>query len=147
MSILNVFLSGTQKKNRGHLANIVKIAKSNGTINRDEIKLLKKIKADLNISDLAFRNIIRKPDMYPMNPPSNYDDRIERLYTLANMMFVEKESLELSKKLLERLAVGIGFPIQTHEEVVKVAAKMINKKVDLDTFSQEIKKVNAIVKV
>lgn len=147
MSILNVFLSGTQKKNRGHLANIVKIAKSNGKINRDEIRLLKKIQKELNISDLAFRNIIRKPDVYPMNPPANYEDRIERLYTLANMMFVEKESLELSIKLLEKLAVGIGFPLQTHEAVVKSAAEQTQQKASLEQFSSAIKKANSVVKV
>ena len=144
MSILNVFLSGTQKKNRGHLANIVKIAKSNGKINRDEIKLLKKIQKELNISDLAFRNIIRKPEMYPMNPPSNYEDRIERLYTLANMMFVEKDSLELSKKLLEKLAVGIGFPLKTHQEVVRTAAELIQDNAGFEAFSKEIKRANGI---
>lgn len=144
MSILNVFLSGTQKKNRGHLANIVKIAKSNGKINRDEIRLLKKIQKELNISDLAFRTIIRKPEIYPMNPPSNYEERIERLYALANMMFVEKESFELSKKLLEKLAVGIGFPLDTHEEVVRTAAKLVDDNADLEAFSKEIKRVNTI---
>ncbi|MGY5352026.1 TerB family tellurite resistance protein [Wenyingzhuangia sp. IMCC45533] len=147
MSILNIFLSGTQKKNRGHLANIVKIARSNGKLNRDEIKLLKKIKKDLNISDLAFRTIIRKPELYPMNPPSNYDERIERLYALANMILVDKESFDLSVKLLEKLAVGIGFPLQTHEQVVKIAVELAQKNADLEMFSQEIKRANSNAKV
>jgi len=144
MSILNVFLSGTQKKNRGHLANIVKIAKSNGKINRDEIRLLEKIQKELNISDLVFKTIIRKPETYPMNPPSNYEERIERLYALANMMFVEKESFELSKKLLEKLAVGIGFPLNTHEAVVIAAAELVNQNASLAVFSKEIKRANSI---
>ncbi len=147
MSILNIFLSGTQKMNRGHLANIVKIARSNGKLNRDEIKLLKKIKKELNISDLAFRTIIRKPELYPMNPPSNYDERIERLYALVNMILVDKQSLDLSVKLLEKLAVGIGFPLKTHETVVKVAVEMAEKNIALDVFSQEIKRANTITKV
>lgn len=146
MSIMNVFLSGTQRKNRGHLANIVKIARSNGKLNRDEIRLLKKIKEELNISDLAFRKIIRTPELYPINPPSNYDERIERLYMLTNMLLVDKESFELSLKLLEKLAVGIGFPLKTHEEVVRLAVEMAQKNIDLDSFTKEIKRANGSTK-
>jgi len=143
---MNVFLSGSQKKNRGHLANIVKIAKSNGTLNRDELKVIKKIKKELNISDLAYRNIVRKPEQYPMNPPSNYDERIERLYKLTDVMLVDTDFLEVSIKLLEKLAVGIGFPLQTHEEVVKIAVSLIQENTDLEMFNQEIKRVNTISK-
>jgi len=143
---MNVFLSGSQKKNRGHLANIVKIAKSNGTLNRDELKVIKKIKKELNISDLAYRNIVRKPEQYPMNPPSNYDERIERLYKLTDVMLVDTDFLEVSIKLLEKLAVGIGFPLQTHEEVVKTAVSLIQENTDLEMFNQEIKRVNTISK-
>lgn len=142
MSIMNIFLSGTQRKNRGHLASIVKIARSNGKLSRDEIRLLKKIKADLGISDLAFRSIIRKPELYPINPPSNYEERIERLYALANMLHVDKESYDLSLKLLEKLAVGIGFPLKTHEEVVRVAVDLARSKADLETFDVAIRKAN-----
>ncbi|NJB82032.1 hypothetical protein [Wenyingzhuangia aestuarii] len=146
MSILNIFLSGSQKKNRGHLANIVKIAKSNGKLNRDEIRLIKKVKEELNISDLAYRSIIRKPEQYPMNPPSGYEERIERLYTLTDMLLVEKESLDLSIKLLEKLAIGIGFRIETHEEVVRLAVELVQNKADLETFTKEIKRANTIPK-
>ncbi len=147
MSILNIFLSGTQKKNRGHLANIVKIAKSNGKLNRDKIRLIKKIKKQLNINDLAYRSIIRKPELYPMNPPSNYQERIERLFTLVNVMLVDKDTLDLSVTLLEKLAIGIGFPIQTHQEVVKEAVALVQQQVDFDTFEKNIKKVNLVSKV
>ncbi|NIJ43725.1 hypothetical protein FHR24_000164 [Wenyingzhuangia heitensis] len=146
MSILNIFLSGTQKKNRGHLANIVKIAKSNGKLNRDEIKLIKKVKEELNISDLAYRSIIRKPEQYPINPPSNYEERIERLFKLTDMLLVDKESYDLSVKLLEKLAVGLGFPLPTHEQVVKKAVEMVQKKVDIDVFAKEIKIANTVLK-
>ncbi|WP_157359407.1 hypothetical protein [Wenyingzhuangia fucanilytica] len=140
---MNIFLSGTQRMNRGHLASIVKIARSNNKLSREEITLLKKIKADLGISDLAFRSIIRNPDLYPINPPSNYEERIERLYALANMLHVDKESYDLSLKLLEKLAVGIGFPLKTHEEVVKVAVELARSNADLETFTVAIRKANS----
>ena len=146
MSIINKFLSGTQIQNRGHLANIVKIARSNGKINRDEIRLIKKVKKELNINDLAYRRIIRKPELYPMNPPSNYDERIERLYALVKMLLIDEGSYELSKKLLEKLAVGIGFSLNTHEKVVAVAIHLVKNNTNIDTFSKEIKKVNGITK-
>lgn len=142
MSILNIFLSGTQRTNRGHLASIVKIARSNDKLSREEITLLKKIKADLGIGDLAFRSIIRNPEQYPLNPPLSYEERIERLYALANMLHVDKESYDLSLKLLEKLAVGIGFPLKTHQEVVKTAVELAASNADLETFAKAVRKAN-----
>ncbi len=144
MSIVNVFLSGTQKKNRGHLANIVKIARSNGKLNRDEIRLIKKVKKELNINDLAFRKIIRKPELYPINPPANYEERIERLYALCSMLLIDKESFDLSLKMLNKLAIGLGFPLKTHEKVVSVAVELSQQNTDLDTFATEVRKANKI---
>jgi|SaaInl85LU_5_DNA_1037374.scaffolds.fasta_scaffold00262_16 hypothetical protein len=142
MTILNIFLNENQRANRGHFANIVKIAKVDGKLTRREIVLLKKIKRDLGISDIIFRSIVRHPERYPINPPTNYEDRITRLHTLAKMLIVEKESYELSLKLLEKLAVGIGFPLKTHKEVVKLAVKLVMSHTDVSTFAAEIKKIN-----
>ncbi|MGY6649560.1 hypothetical protein [Wenyingzhuangia sp. IMCC45574] len=144
MPIVNLFLSGTQKKNRGHLANIVKIARSNGKLNRDEIRLIKKIKKELNVNDVAFRKIIRNPELYPINPPANYEERIERLYALCRMLLIDKESFELSLRMLKKLAVGLGFPLQTHEVVVDTAVALSHQDTDFDTFALEVRKVNVI---
>lgn len=144
MSIVNVFLSGTQRKNRGHLANIVKIARSNGKLNRDEIRLLRRVKKELNINDLAFRKIIRKPELFPINPPANYQERIERLYALTQMLLVDKGSFELSLKLLKKLAIGLGFPLKTHEDVVEVAVNLTRQNTDFDLFTKQVKQANLI---
>lgn len=144
MSIVNVFLSGTQRKNRGHLANIVKIARSNGALSRNEIRLLRSIKKDLNINDLAFRRIIRKPELYPINPPASYQERIERLYVLTKMLLVDQDSADLSMKILKKLAIGLGFPVQTHEDVVEVAVGLTKQNIDFDTFTRLVKKANLI---
>lgn len=144
MPIINKFLSGVQKRNRGHFAGIVKMARSNGKINRDELRLLKRVKKELNINEIAYRRILRNPDSYAMNPPANYEERIERLHNLVKMLLVDKDSMDLSKRLLEKLAVGLGFSLDTYEAVSARAIELVEGQVDEDTFSKEIRKANGI---
>ena len=144
MPIVDVFLSGTQKKNRGHLANIVKIAKSNGVLSFSEKKMLINIRKRLGISDQAFKRIVRKPESYPMNPSPNYEERIERLFTLTKMLFVDNASNPSSLSLLKKISVGIGFTIGKHEAVVDAAIIQYKANADLETFTKAIKKANGI---
>lgn len=142
MSVLNLFLSQTQQKNRAFLANIVKVARANHWVNEDEMKLLRKIKRDLNINDLAFRRILLKPQNYPMPPLADYQERIEHLHLLTRMLLIEEDSYEASYKMLKSLAIGIGFSLNSVEQVVETAVKLVQEGVDIDCFVIEIKKVN-----
>ena len=46
MAIINKYLSGEEEKNRGHLASIVTIAKSNNSFSKEEKKLLRRLKKE-----------------------------------------------------------------------------------------------------
>lgn len=144
MPIVDVFLSGTQRKNRGHLANIVKIAKSNGVLSFCEKKMLINVRKRLGISEQAFKRIVRKPESYPMNPSPNYDERIERLYTLTKMLFIDNAENPSSHSILKKIAVGIGFTVGKHELVVDEAIKQVEAGVDLEAFTKAIKTANGI---
>jgi len=144
MPIINKFLSGVQKRNRGHFASIVKIARANDSFSKEEKQILRRLKKELNINQVAFRKIIRKPDNYAMIPPSDYDERIERLRDLATMLIADENNQKLSYKILEKLAIGLGFSLGTYQAVVKKAVELVEAKVDEDTFSKGIRKANGI---
>ena len=79
-----------------------------------------------------------------MIPPSDYDERIERLRDLATMLIADENNQKLSYKILEKLAIGLGFSLGTYQAVVKKAVELVEAKVDEDTFSKGIRKANGI---
>ena len=83
MTISELFPTGLHEQNTGHYATIVRLALLDGTIDKNELKLLKKLAKRLDISKEEYKVIVKNPSKFPVNPPVSYDDRLERLYDLT----------------------------------------------------------------
>lgn len=144
MTISDLYPTGLHEENIGHFANIVRLALLDKTIDEDEYQLLKRLAKRLDISKNEFKEILKDPTRYPVNPPVSYDDRLERLYDLTKMMFIDKNPTIDKTSIMDRIAVGLGFPIETAREVVKAAIDFFLIEPDMDDFKNTIKKVDKI---
>ncbi|QNM85007.1 TerB family tellurite resistance protein [Polaribacter pectinis] len=144
MSISDLYFNGEHKKEIGHFANIVKIAKADGKISDGERALLLKTANRLNISLEEFTVILNNPEKFPINPPVSYDERIERLYRLTKMVLASGEVHLKEQKLFEKIAIGLHFHNDRAEKVCVEAIELVIKNIDLDDFILAIKKVDSI---
>ena len=71
-----------------------------------------------------------------------YDRRLERLYDLARMVYVDHIKGDHEEVLLRKIAIGLGFTPENTKYVVNKALTLVNNGVDLDTFMDEIKNMN-----
>ncbi len=142
MSIADFFDSGFQKRNQDHFAAIVRVAMSDGIITEDEQAFLNRLARKLDISEGDYKEILKNYQSHPVNPPSSYDRRLERLYDLARMVYADHELGERQTVILERLAVGLGFSTANVSYVVDKALKLVHAGVDEDNFKEEIKHMN-----
>lgn len=144
MSISDLYSSGKHKQEIGHFASVVKIAKINGVISDGEQLLLDKAAKRLNISEEEYQLILKNPEKFPVNPPASYDERIERLYRLTKMIFAD-ETVDVEEvKILQKIAVALQFPSDNVEKVCDEAIHLVSNNNDLETFTDAIKKVNAV---
>ncbi len=144
MSISDLYSSGKHKQEIGHFASVVKIAKSDGIIAEGEQKLLDRAAKKLHIDETEYAIILKNPEMFPVNPPASYDERIERLYRLTKMVFAD-EHVDLAQiKLMQKTAIALNFPSDNVEKVCDEAVHLVMNNNDLDAFTVAIKKVNAI---
>ncbi len=142
MSIADFFDSGFQKRNQDHFAAIVRVAMSDGIITEDEQAFLDRLARKLDISDDDYKAILKGYQSHPINPPTSYDRRLERLYDLARMVYADHELGERQTAMLERLGVGLGFSTANVSYVVDKALKLVHAGVDEDNFIDEIKNMN-----
>lgn len=142
MSIADFFDSGFQKRNQDHFAAIVRVAMSDGVITDDEQAFLDRLARKLDISEGDYKEILKDFKTHPVNPPSSYDRRLERLYDLARMVYADHELGERQIAMLERLGVGLGFSPANINYVVDKALKLVHAGVDEDNFKDEIKNMN-----
>jgi len=142
MSIVDFFDSGFQKRNQDHFAAIVRVAMSDGVITDDEQAFLDRLARKLDISEADYKEILKDFKAHPINPPTSYDRRLERLYDLARMVYADHELGERQTGMLERLGVGLGFSPANINYVVDKALKLVHAGVDEDNFKDEIKNMN-----
>lgn len=142
MSISDLFDSGFQKRNQDHFAAIVKMAMSDGVITEDEHAFLDRLARKLDISDNDYKEILKDYASHPINPPTSYNNRLERLFDLTRMVFADYELGEKQTGMLERLGIGLGFNPVNVSYVIDKALKLVQAGVDEDNFIEEIKNMN-----
>lgn len=144
MSISDLYPTGLHEQNIGHFATIVRLALLDNKIDDKEHKLLKRLASRLDITKSEFKAILKNPNNYPVKPPVSYDERLESLYDLTKMLFLDKNPTIDKTSMLDRIAVGLGFPVENVRDIVKEAIKFFLKEPDFEDFKKRIKKANPI---
>jgi len=142
MSFSDLFDSGFKKRNEDHFAAIVRVAMDNGFISDDEKAFLDRLARNLDISEDDYKLILEDYKSHPINPPFEYDRRLERLYDLVRMVHVDQIHGDPEHKLLNKIGVGLGFHAVNVKYIIDKAMTLVSQKADLDTFMNEIKNMN-----
>ncbi len=142
MSLLDLFTSGEHKKAKSYFAALVKIAFIDSSMSDEELRYLEKMSMNLGLSSDEFVKILKYPDKYPLDPPLDYNDRIEQLFNLTNMIFSDNEVKLNEVKLVRSLAIGLGFPTDNAEKITDEAIHLIMNNNNLHDFAIAIKQVN-----
>jgi len=124
MSFTNLFKSGEHSRNLGHFASLVTLASVQGEIKETEARLLKRFAIKLNITDEEVQKVLKTPSDFPINPPNNADERLERMHDIFKIIFADHEIDEDEYQLLETYAIGLGY---TEE----LAAKLIKRSIQI----------------
>lgn len=142
MSISDLFDSGFKQRNEDHFAAIVRVAMDDNIITDEEKAFLDRLARNLDISEGEYKLILKDYKSHPINPPLSYDNRLERLYDLARMVFVDHIKGDHEEILLRKISVGLGFSTENVKYVVDKALTLVSNGVDLDTFIEEIRNMN-----
>ena len=142
MSISDLYSSGFRERNRDHFAAIVRVALSDGAINDSERAFIERLAKNLDIHEGEMNEVLEDPYRFPVNPPVSYDQRLERLYDIARIVYVDKIADEDEMRIMIRLGIGLGFTPANVEFIIKKAMYLLSLNVNLETFKEEIKHMN-----
>jgi uncharacterized tellurite resistance protein B-like protein len=137
MSIEKLFETGERRQDRSHLRNMVQIAKADGVVTDEERELLYKIGQKISLSEEQIKAIIDSPEQLPINPPVSSEERFEQIIELIQMVQIDGKIDESETKLLEKVAVGIGYNDLDEVDVESILALIIRGE-DTDTIIEEL---------
>ncbi|MGM5468999.1 TerB family tellurite resistance protein [Flavobacteriaceae bacterium LMO-SS05] len=142
MTFLELFDSGFKKRNEDHFAAIVRVAMDDGIISEQEKEFLDRLAVNLDISPTEYKKILKDYKSHPINPPISYDRRLERLYDLARMVYVDHIKGDPEVVILRKISIGLGFSHENVKYIVDKALTLVRNGVDIETFMKEIKNMN-----
>jgi hypothetical protein len=142
MSFSDLFDSEFKTRNKGHFSAIVRVAIADGDLSKEEKEFLDKLAVRLEISASEYEEILENPLKYPINPPYSYAHRLERLYDLSRMVYVDHVLGAKQKEILSKFALALGFTPGNVKLIVDKALSLLVMGVDLDTFVFEMTHMN-----
>ena len=129
MSISDLFDSGFKKRNEDHFAAIVRIAMSDEIINDSERAFLDRLARNLNISENDYTQILKDFKTHPINPPTSYDNRLERLFDLTRMVWADHIEGDDQLKMLKKLSIGLRFNPDNVNYIVDKALNLVHNNI------------------
>ncbi|CAN1558019.1 hypothetical protein MCETHM1_02494 [Flavobacteriaceae bacterium] len=142
MPFSELFDSEFKQRNKGHFSAIVRVALADGKSNPEEKAFLDKLARNLEISEEEYKEILKNPIKYDINPPYLYVERLERLFDLGRMVHRDHQLGDKQEKLLIKFGLALGFTPSNVNYIVNKALILIDKKVDIDNFLYEMKNMN-----
>ncbi len=142
MSISDLFDSGFRKRNEDHFAAIVRVAMDDGIISEEEQEFIDRLARNLDVSEAHYKEILKDYRNHPINPPTSYKRRLERLYDLSRMVYVDHIKGDHEEVILRKVAIGLGFSPENVKYIVDKALTLVSEGIDLDDFMIEIKNMN-----
>ena len=133
----DIYDSGFKERNKGHFASIVRVAYNNGDVTQEELDFINALSEKLDISEEDYIAILKNPNNYPVNPPYLQEQRIERLYDLARMVFINHILGPKQKQTLRKFTSALGFSGDINA-ITDKALSLLVMEYHLDNFKKEM---------
>jgi len=134
MSFTDLFESGEHGRNVGHFASIANMASSDGEINADEERMLRRFARKLDINESEYEEILKNPNKYPINPPNTSERRLERMHDLFEMIFADHGIDDNERLLIEKYAIGLGYSAELAQQLIKRSIEIYSGGLDLEDY-------------
>ncbi|MAT90160.1 MAG: hypothetical protein CMC35_05665 [Flavobacteriaceae bacterium] len=134
MSFTDLFESGEHSRNLGHFASIANIASVDGALNAEEEKMLKRFARKLDIDESEYKEVLKNPENYPINPPNSSEKRLERMHDLFEMIFADHTIDDHERFLIERYAIGLGYSTEMAQKLIKRSIEIYQGGLDLEDY-------------
>lgn len=134
----DLYTSDSAKMRFNHFANLVRLAASDGQITELEENLLRRFKRKLSISDSDYEKIMKDPSSYSILSIGSKNQRLEYLYDLLKIIFVDGVMDEAEALLIKRYAIGLGYNDAQAAEILKKSIKLFSGAFSFDAYQNYI---------
>ncbi|MCB9194841.1 MAG: hypothetical protein H6600_09725 [Flavobacteriales bacterium] len=120
MSIARFFESGEVTQDKGHVKNLVLLAKADGQVSDAELLLIHKIGRHVGLTYGQIGEIIDNPNKYEVIPPVSKIERLEHMVDMVDLIHVDGVIDNQEMNLVTKFAIQIGFTSAQDAHVAEI---------------------------
>ena len=139
MSFTDLYGNSEHRKNLAHFASIASLAAIDGEVGQEEKLLLDSFAHKLDITEEEYKEVMKKENKYPIDPPTSAEKRLERLYDLFRIVFVDHAIDDEELTLIKKYAIGLGFSQESSEKLIKKSIAIFSGKIDFEDYQYLVK--------
>ncbi|MDZ7612319.1 MAG: hypothetical protein U5K51_00250 [Flavobacteriaceae bacterium] len=138
MTIADLYHNEERIRNLADLANLYRVAKSDGAITPEEMLFLRKIAKRYDIDEEEFKKILKSPDDFPTIGYYEFEDRVERFYDMMKMISDHNRKSYQEVRVLKKVVTGLSFCVKKVDNIVDAASKIDFQNCEFEEFKEKI---------
>lgn len=139
MSFVDLYDNSEHRKNLAHFAAIASLAAVDGEVNPEEVELLNRFAQKLDITEMEYKEVMKTPTNYPIDPPTSSERRLERLFDLFKIIFVDHMIDEDERVLIKKYAIGLGYSTDAANKIITRSIQIFGGQIDFDDYVYLVK--------
>ncbi len=134
MAIVDLYFHSEHRRNLAHFASLASLAAVDGKINPREKGLLDRFARKLDITSEEYSEVMKKSNKYPITPSNSLEERLERLYDLFRLIYVDHIVDEEEMALLKKYAIGLGFPVKKANRIIEKSVAIFSGRFNFEDY-------------
>lgn len=134
MPIVDLYFHSEHRRNLAHFASLASLATVDGKVNPKEKILLDSFARKLDITDEEYKEVMKKSNKYPITPSNSLKERLERLYDLFRLIYVDHNVNEEEIVLLYKYAIGLGFPTKKAKGIIEGSVAIFSGRINFEDY-------------
>ena len=140
MPILDLYQHSEQRKNLAHFASLASLAAVDGEVKSKEKRVLDRFAYKLGITEQEYKEVMKKENMYPLDPANSQEERLERLYDLFKIIFADYDLDDEEMVRLKKYAIGLGFPDKKADKIIEKSVAIFRGRIDFEDYHHLVTK-------
>lgn len=133
--MFSFFESKEKKYVKSHIRHLVRLAKADGLLHRDEVKFIKDVGKKNGLQDAEIKEIIENPTSVNISVPDNDSERFDQIFDLVQMMMKDGVVNDAEMEFCMELANRLGF----RKVIVGVLVAKITRGIEAGIGKEELK--------
>jgi uncharacterized tellurite resistance protein B-like protein len=111
-----------------------------GEVNPMEKRVLDRFAYKLGITEQEYKEVMKKENMYPLDPANSQEERLERLYDLFKIIFADYDLDDEEMVRLKKYAIGLGFPDKKADKIIEKSVAIFRGRIDFEDYHHLVTK-------